>query len=185
LAVVLLGEQASWFMPVGGLLIVSGITWIVLEQRRGDAEAPVRVELVRGLLFALGAAMAWATATVWLRGQQGNLNAVAAASLRIPAASLAVFATLALTARVRQPAREITRHSIAVVALAGLLGTGLGSVLFIYAVEHTGAARTAFVTTSAPVFALPMGVMFLSEKLTPKLLLGTAVTVLGIWLVLL
>ena len=65
-----------------------------------------------------------------------------------------------------------------------LLGTGLGSILFIYAVEHTGAARTAFLTTSAPVFALPMGVMFLSEKLTPRVLLGTAVTILGIWLVL-
>ena len=69
--------------------------------------------------------------------------------------------------------------------MAGLLGTGLGSVLFIYAVETLGAAETAFLTTSAPLFALPMGVVFLGEHLTARILLGTLVTVAGIWLVLL
>jgi drug/metabolite transporter (DMT)-like permease len=81
--------------------------------------------------------------------------------------------------------RVLTGRSVAVVALAGVLGTGLGSILFIYSVEHLGAAKTAFLTTSAPVFALPMGVLFLSEKLTARVLLGTAVTIAGIWLVLL
>lgn len=184
LAILLLGEQVTWALPIGGTLIVAGITWIVLEQRRADREDAVRVELARGLVFALAAALAWATATVWLRGQQGNLDAISAASLRIPAASVAVLGTLALTSRAERPLRQLTTRSIAIVGLAGLLGTGLGSILFIYAVEHTGAARTAFVTTSAPVFALPMGVIFLSEKLTRRVLLGTAVTIAGIWLVL-
>ncbi len=87
--------------------------------------------------------------------------------------------------RGEQPLRQLTRRSIGVVATAGVLGTGLGSILFIYSVGEIGAAKTAFVTTSAPVFALPMGVMFLAEKLTPRILLGTAVTIAGIWLVLL
>jgi drug/metabolite transporter (DMT)-like permease len=69
--------------------------------------------------------------------------------------------------------------------MAGILGTGIGSVLFIYAVEDLGAARTAFLTTSAPVFALPMGMIFLRERLTPRIILGTLLTIAGIWLVLL
>lgn len=186
LAVLLLGESVAWTLPIGGVLIVAGITWIVLEQRRADAGAEVKVELVRGVAFALGAALMWATATVWLRGQQGNLNAIAAASLRIPAASSAVWLTLAMTRARPQLARPAAdRRSIVIVALAGLLGTGIGSVLFVYAVDDLGAARTAFLTTSAPIFALPMGVLFLSEKLTPRALAGTAVTIAGIWLVLL
>jgi len=185
LAVLLLGEHAAWTLPIGGALIVGGITWIVLEQRRADVAGDVRVELARGLTFAVLAALFWATATVWLRGQQGNLDAIGAASLRIPAASAAVWVTIGLTRGGEQPLRVLTRRSIAIVALAGVLGTGLGSILFIYAVETLGAAKTAFLTTSAPVFALPMGVLFLSEKLTPRVLLGTAVTIAGIWLVLL
>ena len=186
LAVVLLGEALTWTLPIGGALIVAGITWIVLEQRRADAESDVKVELVRGVIFALAAASAWATATIWLRGQQGDLDALGAASLRIPAASAAVWITIAMTrGRGEQPVRKTTPRSLAIVAAAGVLGTGLGSILFIYAVGEIGAAKTAFLTTSAPVFALPMGVLFLSEKLTPRTLLGTVVTIAGIWLVLL
>ncbi|MDP9237696.1 MAG: DMT family transporter [Chloroflexota bacterium] len=186
LAVLLLGEHVAWTLPIGGALIVGGITWIVLEQRRSDAEASIQVELLRGVAFAIAAAACWATATIWLRGQQGDLNAIGAASLRIPAASAAVWVTIAATTRRgMQPVRALTGRSIAIVALAGLLGTGLGSILFIYAVQDIGAAKTAFLTTAAPVFALPMGVLFLSEKLSSKLLLGTSVTIAGIWLVLL
>lgn len=187
LAVLLLGEDAAWTLPIGGALIVGGISWIVLEQRRADEAGDVKVELMRGLIFAVAAAIFWATATVWLRGQQGHLDAIGAASLRIPAASAAVWATIALTRSRPRPAplRAATPMGFGVVAVAGLLGTGIGSVLFIYAVEHLGAAKTAFLTTSAPVFALPMGVVFLSEQLSPRILLGTAVTIAGIWLVLL
>jgi drug/metabolite transporter (DMT)-like permease len=186
LAVLLLGEAVTWTLPIGGALIVAGITWIVLEQRRADAAGDVKVELIRGVVFALAAACAWAAATVWLRGQQGDLDALGAASLRIPAASAAVWLTIAMTrGRGEQPLRELTRRSIGIVATAGVLGTGLGSILFIYSVGEIGAAKTAFVTTSAPVFALPMGVMFLGEKVTWPLLFGAAVTVAGIWLVLL
>jgi drug/metabolite transporter (DMT)-like permease len=186
LAVLLLGEAVTWTLPIGGALIVAGITWIVVEQRRAAANDDIQVELVRGVLFALAAASAWATATIWLRGQQGDLDALATASLRIPAASAAVWITIAMTrGRGETPLRQLTPRSVAVVAAAGVLGTGLGSILFIYAVDEIGAAKTAFLTTSAPVFALPMGVLLLSEKLTARTRLGTAVTIAGIWLVLL
>ena len=172
---------------MGGAFIGAGRGWIVLEQHHADAGNPVRVDLMRGVGFALAAAFAWATATVWLRGQQGDLDAVGAASLRIPAASAAVWATIAMTGNRfgEQPLRTLTGRSVATIAVAGLIGTGLGSVLFIYAVEHIGAAKTAFVTTSAPLFALPMGFLFLSERLTPRIFMGTAVTIAGLWLVLL
>jgi drug/metabolite transporter (DMT)-like permease len=186
LSLLLLGESAAWTLPIGGALIVAGITWIVLEQRRADAESSTHVELLRGLVFAVSAALCWSLATVWLRGQQGDLDAIPAASLRIPAASSAVWLAMAMAlGRGDVPVRVLTRRSVAIVAVAGLMGTGVGSVLFIYAVGTLGAAKTAFLTTSAPVFALPMGVLFLSEKLTARVLLGTAVTIAGIWLVLL
>ncbi len=186
LAVILLDETVTWTLPIGGALIVAGITWIVLEQRRAAAEADVKVELIRGVVFAVAAAAAWAAATIWLRGQQGDLDALGAASLRIPAASAAVWVTIAMTrGRSEQPQRTITSRGVAILVVAGVLGTGLGSILFIYAVAEIGAAKTAFLTTSAPVFALPMGVVLLSEKINARTLLGTAVTIAGIWLVLL
>lgn len=187
LAILLLGEDLTWTLPIGGVLIVAGIIWIVLEQHHADADNPARVDVMRGVVFALLAASSWAVATIWLRGQQGDLDAIGAASLRIPAASAAVWGTIAMTGNRfgERPPRPMTRIGLATLALAGLLGTGVGSIFFIYAVEHLGAAKTAFVTTSAPLFALPMGFFFLSERLTPRILLGTLVTIAGLWLVLL
>jgi drug/metabolite transporter (DMT)-like permease len=191
LAVLILGEDIHWTTPIGGALIVAGITWIVIEQRRADTEPNVRADVMRGVVFAVAAAFAWSLATIWLRGQQGDLDAIGAATIRIPAASAATIATVAITSSalaqrgvMRTPAR-LSRESVGVIATAGILGTGIGSVLFIYAVESIGAAKTAFLTTSAPLFALPMGVLFLAERLTPRELLGTALTIVGIWLVLL
>lgn len=186
-AIFLLGEDVTWTLPIGGALIVAGITWVVVEQRRAAASGGTSAELARGVAFALAAALAWSLATVLLRGQQNNLDAIGAASLRIPAASLAVIATIGVTrgGGGERPLRPVTARGVAIVAAAGLLGTGIGSVLFIYAVESLGAARTAFLTTSAPVFALPMGVLFLSERLTARTVAGTALTIAGIWLVLL
>src|SRR5438067_10292043 len=60
LAVVLLGERLTWTLPAGGVRIVVGITGIVLEQGRGDVTAGVSGDLVRGVLFAVAAAWAWA-----------------------------------------------------------------------------------------------------------------------------
>ena len=192
LAVLILGEDIHWTTPIGGALIVAGITWIVLEQRRADALADIRADAMAGVVFALAAAFAWSLATIWLRGQQGNLDAIGAATIRIPAASLATIATVGLMSqkalasrRGRPPSRPLSAESVAVIAAAGIIGTGIGSVLFIYAVESIGAAKTAFLTTSAPLFALPMGVLFLSERLTPRELFGTMLTIAGIWLVLL
>jgi drug/metabolite transporter (DMT)-like permease len=188
LAVILLGEDVHWTTPLGGALIVAGITWIVIEQRRAANEAKIRVDVLRGAVFAVSAALAWSLATIWLRGQQDGLDAFGAAALRIPAASLATMLTIGLTMRRpigAVPLRPMTRMSVAVVMAAGIIGTGIGSVLFIYAVEDLGAAKTAFLTTSAPVFALPMGVLMLNEKLTSRELIGTVATIAGIWLVLL
>jgi len=181
LAASLLGEDVSLIIVLGGLLVVGGISILVLEGGGGRA-AVGRAELPKGALFAMAAAVAWAVATVWLREGHGNLGAIATASLRIPAAAL--FMSTVITAGTKAPPwRGYERRSLGIVALAGLLGTGIGSVLFIFAVETAGAAKTAVLSSTAPLFALPMSVVLLSERVTPRMLLGTVISIVGIWLV--
>jgi drug/metabolite transporter (DMT)-like permease len=68
-------------------------------------------------------------------------------------------------------------------AVAGIIGIGIGSLLYIFAVQEAGAGKTAVLTSTLPLFALPLAVIFLREKITPTVLLGTALCILGIWLV--
>jgi drug/metabolite transporter (DMT)-like permease len=64
-----------------------------------------------------------------------------------------------------------------------LAGTGLGSLFFILAIQLAGAGRTAVLTSTAPLLALPFSMLWLRERPTRWTLAGTLLTTVGIGLV--
>lgn len=72
-----------------------------------------------------------------------------------------------------------------VVVAAGLLGFvsyGLGLVLYILALRHLGAARTAAYYGTAPFIGASLGVVLPGGAFTPMLLMAGALMALGVWL---
>jgi drug/metabolite transporter (DMT)-like permease len=67
---------------------------------------------------------------------------------------------------------------VCVVAL-GVLCTGFAYVLYFRLVQHAGAAYAASVTLLVPIFGVLWGAVFLNEKVTPMMVLGCAVVLLG------
>jgi drug/metabolite transporter (DMT)-like permease len=51
-------------------------------------------------------------------------------------------------------------------------------------VYYAGAAKASVINATSPLFGLPLSLVFLHERITRRIALGTALTVLGIWLVL-
>jgi drug/metabolite transporter (DMT)-like permease len=184
LAVTLLGETVTWVMLLGAVLIIVGVSLLVVEGRAETTGGAAlrRGSPGRGVALVLLAAVFWAVATVWLRAGSGDLSAVAAGSLRIPAAGL--FLLLLSWGRMGE-LRVVAggRRTLATVALAGIVGTALGGLLYIYAVQEAGAGRAAILSSTSPLFLFPMAVIFLAERLTAWVLVGTAISVVGIWLV--
>ncbi len=185
LAATLLGETVTWVTLLGAVLIIVGVSLLVVEgraQTTASGAALRRGTPGRGVALVLLAAVFWAIATAWLRAGSGDLSAVAAGSLRIPAAGL----FLLLLSWGRMPEiRAVAggRRTLATVALAGIVGTALGGLLYIYAVQQAGAGRAAILSSTSPLFLFPMAVIFLAEQLTAWVLVGTAISVVGIWLV--
>jgi drug/metabolite transporter (DMT)-like permease len=64
-------------------------------------------------------------------------------------------------------------------ALVGLLVPGLSQVLFVLAVRHAGASRSAILIGTAPLLSVALALVLLDEPLQPVLLLGTALVVAG------
>ena len=50
--------------------------------------------------------------------------------------------------------------------------------------RYAGAAKAAALSSTAPMFAAPLAVILLAERLSPKVGLGTLLTSVRIWLVL-
>jgi drug/metabolite transporter (DMT)-like permease len=183
LAVALLGERLSVMVAAGAALIVIGVMLIVTAERLPSAIADGNPREARiGLGRVVLASVLWACASVWLRSSADGVQPALAQAVRLPVAAIVTVLVARGAGNVLAPARY-GRRSIGALFLTGVLGTGVGSILFVIAVQHAGAARTAVLSSTAPLFALPMAAMMLGERVTPRVLVGTALSIAGIWLV--
>ena len=203
--VVLLDEPFTWGLPIGALLIGAGVFLVVVGPKTSHVshvavaepalavmgeipDTPRSAAGSRGadyfgyaLLLIVG--ILWAVATIWLAGSKGDLGAIAAGAIRTPAGAVSLLAFCAATQRpaLIRPFRD-RRHLVAII-IAGVVGTGFGSLMYVYAVVHAGAARTAVLSATAPLLALPLSMIFLGERFTARIGAGTALCVAGIVLV--
>jgi drug/metabolite transporter (DMT)-like permease len=201
--VVLLGEDLTWGLPAGALFIGLGVYLLVIPARDAKAHAmpPVPAEPAMaalaetrqspyyaapglygyGLLIAVG--IFWTIATLWLANAKGDLEPVAAAAVRTPTGATALLGFALATARPELVAPFRNRNQAVLIVLAGIIGTGIGSVLYVYSVLEAGAAQAAVLSACSPLMALPLSIMFLGERFTRRIALGTIICVAGIVLV--
>lgn len=79
--------------------------------------------------------------------------------------------------------RLVDRGMLRCLLLAGLLGWGISGSLYVTAVQLAGPSKTAIVGCTAPLFAVPLSMIFLKERPSRYVALGTALSVLGVVLV--
>jgi drug/metabolite transporter (DMT)-like permease len=128
-----------------------------------------------GAVLMLGAGVAWGLYS--LRGRRAR-DAVAT-----NAASFTRTLPLALTACVLAGATGSVHVTAAGAALAlgsGSVASGLGYAVWYAALRGLGATRAAIVQLSVPALAAAGGVLFLGERLTPRLLVAGALVLGGI-----
>ncbi len=199
----LLDEPLTWGLPAGAALIGLGIYLIVIPGRDpnrlaaqivpADPAVATLVEAPGGTAFVapgwtgysllVMVGIFWAAATLWLASAKGDLGAIAAGSVRTPAGAVALlaFAATMQPRELKAPFRN-RNHILGIVA-AGIVGTAFGSLMYVYAVVTAGAARTAVLSATSPLLALPLSMMFLGERFTRRIGVGTVCCVLGILLV--
>jgi drug/metabolite transporter (DMT)-like permease len=58
--------------------------------------------------------------------------------------------------------------------------TVASSVLFVAGLKYAGVAISTVLSSTAPMFAIPLGAVFLGERLAPRTVVGAVVTVAGL-----
>ena len=181
LAVVFLSEQLSWAIVGGALLITGGAYLLGFPKGSGRIRGPAVQEMdLRGVALAVLAAMCWAVSTVILRLGLEGVDIAVANSIRLSVLVIVLFAMLLQRKEIGR-IREYGLRSLGIAFLAGVTGTGLGTFMFLAALQQAGAARTSILTATTPLFGVPFSLV-LKEKLTSRTLLGTILTVVGVWL---
>ena len=183
LSLLFLDELVSWGMVVGAVLITGGAYLLAFPRGRSRTSSSTAQGTDReGVAMAVLAAVCWAVSTVTLGIGLVGLDVTVANFIRVGVLAIILFAMLLRRGEIGQ-IRAHGLRSLGVAFLAGIVGTGLGTYAFLTAVQRAGAAKTSILTSTTPLFGLPFSLV-LGERLHARTLLGTILTVTGIWLIL-
>jgi DME family drug/metabolite transporter len=135
-----------------------------------------------GVAMALGASLCWASSAIIMRPASELVDPLIANAVRLPIACL-VLIGLSLGNQRRRPSPvAVSGRSVAVLAVAGCFSAVSGAC-WLFGLRYAGAAKAATLSSTAPVFAAPLAVLFLGERLSLQTGLGILLTVVGVALV--
>ena len=181
LAVPILGEPITPQAIIGTGFVLGGLFMLAPANAATENKDPQRNRL--GVLAAIIAAMMWALSTTLLKiGLADGTNIIAINSFRLPLGAI-VLSLLIARFGDKNIWQGYTRASLPLLIGISLLSVGLGSVFWILSDQYAGAARASLVNAMAPLIGAPLAVIFLRERITWKIALGTCLAVLGVGLV--
>jgi drug/metabolite transporter (DMT)-like permease len=174
LASAFLEESISVAAAVGTLLTLSGVAVIV----SGRAGEPRPQRLWFGVWTAVLASVAWAVSTAMMKPPLREIEPLTAQAIRLPLASALLWLT-PWTRGAWAALREAGRGPLLRIGALSVI-TAASSVLFVASLKYAGVAVGAVLSSTAPLFAIPLGVIFLGERLTLTTVLGALLAVAGI-----
>ncbi|MFW9786160.1 MAG: DMT family transporter [Candidatus Thorarchaeota archaeon] len=188
LTVTFLGEQFFLSKLAGAILAVVGVILISKEQNRPQngiesGENPRTAIDFLGIAGAILTMILYASGTTILQVAIEGVNPIAGNLIRVSFGSVA-FVPMIAVARLQGMAWP-TRRATRFVIIAGFFGMAIGSLLYVTAVSLLGAAVMSVIASTAPLFAVPISVFYLKEKLTVVAVIGIALTLLGVFMVIL
>jgi DME family drug/metabolite transporter len=172
LASLFLNEPTTIRVVIGAMLIVCAI--FLLSEKSLD------FDIRKGIFFALGAAFFWSASMIVMKYAAASISPLVFSTVR-----MGIFASILLPYTLRYEKREffkITRDWI-IVGLGAILDLGLGILLFLKSLTYIDVSRAAPLNGVAPIFAVVFATLLANEKLTPRIILGVALSFLGVLIV--
>jgi drug/metabolite transporter (DMT)-like permease len=176
-AVAVLGEAVTARMLIGAVLTLCGLAMIVAA-RGGPARRSRSSEYWLGFACAMVASLAWAISAILLKAPLRDLDAVTAQALRMPVSGLLLLATpwaRGTFARAARGGGPMLRR----LAVLSLLTVASGT-LFTAGIKYAGVTVGTVLSSTAPMWAVPLAFFGLGERLPTMALAGVGLTVVGI-----
>lgn len=181
----LLGAPITLPVVLATIIIVLGIWLVTYEKQTGDAGIGRNV-LITGIAAALATAVLWSVSITMM-----NVAVLEASDLdhalvinTVRAGAVAVF-LLALSPLLDRKLvfLKARLRTVAVLLVGGIVALGLGWFLLAYSFTVTIESRAVPISSTTPLFSTLVGLVLLHEKVSWRNALGSAVIVLGVFLI--
>jgi len=179
-----LGETISLACGIGIALTLLGVC-VVSMDRKSEREAPGLFpgSLRHGVLIGTAGALCNALGAVASRHAMLNVDAVEAAFIRILVSAAASMVIVRAMGSLQAANREILKPAVIRWFLPAVLcGTWLGIWLSQIAYKYSPVAVATTLTSTTPIFAIPLVYFFLGHRPTFSGVAGTVIAVTGVWL---
>ncbi len=174
LAWMILDESLSLAKVFGLILGFSGIVAVSVGSIFGDI-SPV------GVAFGAGSAFSWALGTVFFKRYEARISTMWAVA--IPFVIGGVVLTLFSFAIEPWPEVSPTGTLFASLSYVSLVEIALSWLIWFGLIRAGEASRVAVYVFFVPLVSIVIGAIFLGERLTASLLIGTVLIVIGIYTV--
>jgi drug/metabolite transporter (DMT)-like permease len=178
-----MGEPFSILLVIGGIAVLFGTRLVVVDPASPTLSEPNQGDHPRqpilALQLAIVAAFLWSAALLTISDALEDVDPLTAASLRLP--FMAVVLVVMTSVRGDMHVRSVTRRDFGSLALSGSLVL-TSMLLFLTAADLAPAGTVAVLSSTGPIFAVPMAHFLLKEHVTQRVLTGTIACMLGVFL---
>ncbi len=175
LSVWLLGEHIHWRRRLGIALAFAGVVVISLDPRMFSSRV--------GLLLVAASSFTGALGLIYIK----QLRQVPALQLQawvsLTGALLLLPLSLFLESGQWEAMRTASAQAWAALAFTALMSSLIGHTAWYYLIAKYPVTNLAPITLLTPIFGVAFGVLLLGDLLTPRMILGGAITLLGVYIV--
>lgn len=144
-------------------------------------EMAIEPRLFLGILLALGASFSWAVGIVIYSLLVAEIDPLVLGTVKL--AILMLMSTPILPIIYRN--KQYRNPNSIFILFGGLLGIGVGDLIFYVSLNNISATTASALTTSSPFLSQILAYLFLDEKFTKGKIIGTLLIVIGIIIVIL
>ena len=134
-----------------------------------------------GVLYALIAGLFWGTSPVLVK--RGLVQASVSAATLIQQATILLTLLVAALLEGDLFKGNVSRLTLIVFSVTGVVGAYLGRTLFVRSVDQIGASRAQSLNNSSPLVTVLLAALFLGEPLTLKVFAGVMLIISGVFFV--
>ncbi|MCD6599945.1 MAG: DMT family transporter [Dehalococcoidia bacterium] len=180
MAVIFFDEPITSYTILGAVFIIIGITLLSVPSKVREG-GTLKSDRAKGVILASISGLCWGGATILSKLALQVLDPLMLNVVRLPFVILPLL-TFSLARNGFSEYKRYTRKNLIQAGVSGVVNHAIGTMLFLIAVNHIGAAKASILTSISPLFIAPLSVIFLKEKLTKRVILGIIVCSLGILL---
>lgn len=173
-------ERGTRRLYTGVLLALGGVLLVIISRYAGQFEFGVNTLL--GDILSIVAAFVWVFATLRTRKPLEN-NPALITNFWIVLWGAFFALIVAIPDALAYDWSRMTWGTVGAILYASVFAVAIAGTLWIVALQRLGASRAAIYLNVQPVAAALIAILFLGEPLTIWLVIGTALVLLGMWLV--